>query len=358
MQQRLLELLYEKEFKGIKILPRKLSLYKESKILLCGPRGSGKSMLIRDFLSNEAFGSYLYIDFDDFRVDKIDRDILQNFIEEKKITTLVLENFDFSFTPPPTLKIIITATKKKELDGFVTKILYPLDFEEFLLFEKRFVNEQIAFNNFSLMGSYPFVVESGREFYEHRFHLFLNSLFDNKTKFFIFKMLSLKQSSFITPLSLFKEIKEYIKISKDRFYAILKELQEEMFIYLVPKYKQRSHEKKIYMIDFAIRGVISYEKDFTKRLENIIFTELLKKEEEIYCDTNFDFILPKKQIAIISMPFLPEGLLKNRLKLLSHQAKKLNIFNIKVITLDPQFIFKYDGVSFEVLNFWNFSLQE
>jgi len=358
LQQGLLELLYEREFKKIKFFPRKLSLYDSSKILLCGPRGSGKTMLLHDYLADEAFGSYLYIDFYDFRVKGISKEELESFIETKKITTLVLDNFDFSFSPPNTLKTIITSSKIAHLDGFTTKFLYPLDFEEFLSFEKRFLSEQISFNNFSLIGTFPFVAVRGRDFYEHSFRLFLNSIFDDETKFFIFKKLSLKQGSTITLLSLYNEIKQEIKISKDKFYQVIKDFEESMLIFFLSKYQKNSHYKKIYMIDFAIRGIISYEKDFNKRLENMIFTELLKRGEKLHYHDNFDFILKEKSSAIVSIPFLPEGLLKNKLKFLTHHAKKLNIFNVKVITLDPQFTFENNGVKFEVVSFWSFAIDE
>ncbi len=351
----LLELLYEKEFKNISVIPRKLSIVEDDKVIICGARGSGKSYLIYDYLQFESYGSYLYIDFSDFRVEGISKEALERFCEEKSITTLVLENFDFSFTPPDVLKTIITTTVCKKLDGFVTKVLYPLDFEEFISFDKKFVSEQITFNYFSTRGTYPFVVTSKKEDFEKNFQQMLKSFYHDSVEFWLLKNLSLKQGSLITVLGLYKELKESFKLSKDRFYTLIKKLQDEQNVFFVSKYGQNSHKKKIYMIDFTIRGIVSYEKDFIKRFENIVFLELLKRGEEIYYSDRVDFVLPEKKMAVTSMLFLPEGLLKNKLDMLIPYIKESGLNKIQIITLDPEFSFEKDGVSCEVMPFWSFA---
>jgi len=351
----LLELLYQKEFKSIPIIPRKLSIAEDDKIILCGTRGAGKSYLIYDYLQFEAYGSYLYIDFSDFRVGQISKKDLEDFIEEKKITTLVLENFDFSFDVPYVLKTILTTTKKVYKEGFKTKVLYPLDFEEFISFDKKFVSEQNTFNYFSTKGTYPFIATSPRESFEKNFQMMLNSFFSD-VEFELVKKLSLKQGSLVTLLGLYKEFKDDLKISKDRFYLLMKKLQDEMVIFLISKYKTNSHTKKLYMVDFAIRGMLSYEKDFIKRFENIIFLELLKRDEEIFYSDTIEFILPKKSLAVTAIPFLPQGLLENKIKMLIPTIKKMNLKKIQVITLEPEFSYKEDGIECEVMTFWSFAL--
>ncbi len=353
----LLELLYEREFKKLSLFKRKLSLYEDDKIILCGAKQSGKSFLVFDYLSNESYGSYLYIDFSDFRVSGISKEKLEYFIDAKKITTLVLDNFDFSFTPPNVLKVILVSTKNIKLDGFNTKILYPLDFEEFMLFEKKFVSEQISFNNFTLKGSYPFVALGNKDEYEHRYRLLLNSIVTDEVEFFVLKTLALKQGSFISVLGLFKLIKEKIKISKDRFYEIIKKFQDEFLLFLVSKYEKNSHSKKVFLVDFALRGVLSYEKDFIKRLESIVFLELLKRDKEIFYSDNFDIVLPLQEQAISIVPFLPDGMLKNKLNLMVIHAKRLSLKKITLITLEPSFSYENFGVICEAIPFWEFALK-
>jgi len=353
----LLELLYEREFKNLSIIPRKLSIVEEDKVIICGARGSGKSYLIYDYLQFESYGSYLYIDFSDFRVEGITKEDLEKFIEEKNITTLVLENFDFSFTPPTVLKTIITTVKRVELEGFVTKVLYPLDFEEFISFDKKFVSEQVTFNYFSTRGTYPYVVTSKKENFEKNFQLMLKSFYHDELEFELLKELSLKQGSFITLLGLYKELKKRYKISKDKFYALVKKMQDEYSIFLVSKYSSNSHSKKIYMIDFTIRSIVSYEKDFIKRFENIVFLELIKKGEEVFYEDTVDFVLPRKKIAVSCMLFLPEGLLRNKIERLLPKLKDLDIKKLRIITLDAEFVLKNDEIECEVLPFWSFALE-
>ena len=353
----LLELLYEREFKKLNLFKRKLSLYEDDKIILCGPRQSGKSFLVYDYLANEAYGSYLYIDFSDFRVNGITKEILEKFIDQKNITTLVLDNFDFSFKVPNVLKTIIITTKITFLEGFKTKILYPLDFEEFLLFEKKFISEQVSFNNYTLVGSYPFVAISGRGEYENRYKLLLKSIVFDEVEFFILKTLALKQAHLVSKLSLFKQIKEHIKISKDRFYEILKKFEDEFLVFFVQKYESNSHQRKVFLVDFAIRGILSYEKDFIKRLESIVFLELIKRGEEVFFSESFDLIVPKKEQAISITPFLPDGMLKNKLNLLVVHALRLGLKKITMITLEPSFSYINAGIVCEAKPFWEFALE-
>lgn len=350
-----LELLYQKEFKAVVAHPRKVSLSGEA-VMLSGPRGSGKSYLLYDFLSSQKFGTYLYIDFEDLRVGDISKEDIEEFVKKNSIKTLVFDNFDFRFTPFKVEKTIITTYQEVEVDGFMTKKIYPLDFEEFLAFDGRFVSEKIAFNNFSTIGTYPFVATAQRDSYEKSFQMLLYSWFPDSLEFAIMQALSLKQGSTITLLGLFKELSFDYKISKDKFYTIIKDLQEKKVIFLVQRYEKKSHSKKIYMIDFAIRGILSFEKDFKKRLENIVFLELLKKDEEIYYSDRIDFIVPKKDLGVIVMSFIPELLLKNRIYLLIPIAKQLGIKKLQIVTLELELSYKIEDIDIEVLPFWSFAL--
>jgi predicted AAA+ superfamily ATPase len=136
----------------------------------------------------------------------------------------------------------------------------------------------------------------------------------------------------------------------------MQKLQDEMMVYLLPKYQKNSHKKKLFMIDFAIRGIVSFEKDFKKRLDSIIFLELLKKGKEIYYGDRVDFILPENSLAVTAIPFLPEGLLRNKIKLIIPHIKDANLKKLQVITLDAEFNFQEDGVECEVMTFWSFAL--
>jgi len=350
-----LELLYQKEFKAIVAHPRKVSLDGEA-FILSGPRGSGKSYLIYDLLSSQKFGTYLYIDFDDLRVGDISREDIVKFVDKNSIKTLIFENFDFRYEPVKAEKTIITTYHEVSVVGFECKKIYPLDFEEFLAFDGRFVSEKVSFNNFSTIGTYPFVATAQRDSYEKSFQLLLYSWFPDSLEFALMQALSLKQGSAITLLGLFKELSFEYKISKDKFYTLVKDLQKKKVIFLVERYERKSHSKKIYMIDFAIRGILSFEKDFKKRLENIVFLELLKRDEEIYYSDRIDFIVPKKDLGVIVMSFIPELLLKNRIYLLIPIAKQLGLKKLQIVTLELEFFYKIEDIEIEVLPFWSFAL--
>jgi predicted AAA+ superfamily ATPase len=351
----LLELLYQREFKNVKVLPRKVSLDAE-RLILYGPSGSGKSFLLYELLSTLEYGSYLYIDFNDFRVEGITKESLEEFIDQKSITTLVLDNFDFSFEPMFVPTTIITTNLDKKIDGFTIKDMYPLDFEEFLTFDKRFINERVSFNHFTVMGTFPLVASAGKDSFMKRFELLLKSMFQDPLEFEIVRSASLKQATVVTLLGLFKDIKLNYRVSKDKFYRLIKRLQEKRVLFLIDQYEKNSPSKKLYMIDFALRGAISFDKDFIKRFDNIIFLELLKRGEKVYYHSRVDFILPQKLMGVIPMAFIPKLLLENRIKLLVPIVKRLEFKKLQIVTLELEFCKIVDGIEVEVLPFWNFAL--
>ena len=350
-----LELLYQREFKNLNIIPRKLTIQND-KTIIQGPRGSGKSYMLYEFLSTLEYGSYLYIDFEDFRVQNISKEKLDTFIDSKNITTLLLDNFDFSFIPSFIPTCIITTAENQTIDDYEVKTLYPLNFEEFLSFEKRFVNEKTSFNNFTTNGTFPFVLSPERGDIQKNFVLLLSSMFPDKLEFEIVKRCSLKQGSLVTLLGLYKEIKQTHKVSKDKFYALVKKLQTQHVIFLIEAFGKKSHSKKLYMIDFAIRGVVSFEKDFIKRLENIVFLELLKQNKRLFYHDRVDFVIEDEHLAVTTMAFTPMLQMQNRIKLLIPYLQTIQIQKIQIITLELEFTDIIEDIQIEVLPFWSFAL--
>ncbi len=351
----LLEILYAQEFKKPSFYPRKFS-FKQDKTLLYGPKKSGKTTIIYEYLSSKKKGSFLYMDFDDLRLSQAILFGLPNFLTKHHITLLVLENFDFSFKIPPCPEVIITTTVPREIEGFTQEILYPLDFEEFIAFEKRQTTIESTFNDFATWGTYPSVVLSHKEGFTKFFQEHIQLICDSPLEFTILRHFALAQGESISPFTLFNDIKVFHKISKDKFYAIVKKLQEEKSIFLVEKFAMPRADKKVYLVDFAIKSVLTFEKDFTKRFENIIFLELLKSHEAIYFTDLLDFYLPYHDKAIVAMPFLPSSMIKSKLSRLGKELQKYHIQTLTILTLEYEEQFYHDSVLVEVLPFWDWAL--
>jgi predicted AAA+ superfamily ATPase len=351
----ILEILYSREFKKVTYNVRKLSL-DAKKILLLGPRGSGKSTLIFDHLSHREKGSFLYIDFDDFRLrDKSIYKYIPDFIKKHNITLLVLEHFDFSFEVPECSEVIITTSMQKTLTGFTVKRLYPLDFEEFISFDKRELNLEAIFSSYAISGTFPAIIGESKDEFIKVYQSFLNVFVKNEQEKLILQLLSAHQGNIVSLHALYLELKQKMKVSKDTFYAYTKKLQDEQVIFLVEKYGSKKSSKKLYMIDFALRSALNFEKDFIKRFENIIFLELMKRDKELYYTDAFDFYLSSEEKAILSIPFLPSNLIKGKLERLNRHFIDLKVKTVQVVTMEIEEVFEQNGIIYELIPFISFA---
>jgi len=352
----LLEVLYAQEFKKPSFYPRKFSIT-QKKTLINGPKKSGKSTLIFDYLSQLKKGTFLYIDFADLRVTQVIIFGLPSFLKKNDIQLLVLENFDFSFKIPDCQEVIVTTHTTQTLKDFTTQTLYPLDFEEFIAFEKRQINVEAIFNDFADLGTFPAVVLSQKENHTKYFQDHIRLMCDTPLEFTILKHYALVQGLTVSSFAIFNEIKLFHKVSKDKFYAITKKLQEEKLLFLLEKFGTPRADKKVFMLDFAMKSVLTFDKDFITRFANIIFLELMKNGEEIYFTDLIDFYIPSENKAIIAMPFLPPSMILSKLSRLEKDFKKYAIKKIEIITLESEEETYHDSIPVEILPFWSWALQ-
>ena len=353
-----LEILYGEDVKKVAFTVRKVSLNGD-KIILKGPRHSGKTYLIFDLLSTRKKESFLYIDFADIRIDASIAAHLNDFIERHpQIELLVLENLDFAFPLPSVGQIIITTSQKDfHLSGFSESWLYPLDFEEFIAFQKRAVDVETLFGQFANIGTFPQMLDVSRFAYVQTFQQLLTSYYATPVELEILKTFALRQSTLVSVFSMFNLVKKQHKISKDKFYQYTAKLQNEEVIFMVDKFHQKSTQKKLYMIDFAMRGVLSFEKDFIRRFENMVFLELYKRGRDIYYHELFDFYIPDIDTAIFSSPFTMENIVRKRLEKAGEAFIELGIKSVQIVTMNSQKSFSKNGIDYEIVPFWNWALQ-
>jgi predicted AAA+ superfamily ATPase len=110
-----LEYYYNIEFKKIDYLDRKKHITKTNTIIY-GPRFSGKSYMLYDLLSSIESSEYIYIDLNDYRVSNISH--LEEFIINKGIKVLAIDNFDYSFELPKRTINLITSDRLVPLKGY------------------------------------------------------------------------------------------------------------------------------------------------------------------------------------------------------------------------------------------------
>ena len=353
-----LEILYGNEVKKIAFTVRKVSLHGD-KIILKGPRHSGKTYLILDLLSMRKKESFLYIDFADIRIDASIAGDLEDFLKlHPQIELLVLENLDFAFPLPSCKQIIITTSQKDfHLKGFEEIYLYPLDFEEFIAFNKRITDPETLFGQYANIGTFPQMLDVSKFAYVQTFQYLLASYYRTPVELEILKTFALRQSTLVSTYAMFNIVKKTAKISKDKFYLYTEKLRNEEVIFMVEKFGQKSTQKKLYMIDFAIRGVLSFEKDFIRRFENMIFLELYKRGYEIYYHDLIDFYLPQTQTVVFSFPFTMQNIIQKKLAKAETEFARLGVKNVQIITMGATDSFCKNDIQYELMPFWNWALQ-
>jgi len=347
-----LDILYDFEPKKLNYIDRKVVIYEKKVILVSTPK-SGASYLIFSHLRNYSKESYLYIDFSDYRIEKdILANSLQSYIRKKGIILLVIEHFDFSFELPDCEEIIITTNIDKDIDGFSKKRLYPLDFEEYIAFEKRYNNIEHIFNSYANTGTFPSIALSSDIDKIRNLQTLISAMVINSKELDVLKEFSLYQSQKVSYYQIYKNLKQKLKISKDSLYKIVNDLERRGLLVFVEKFGSKNSAKKLFFIDFVIKNALTYKKEFLKRFENIIFLELYKRDKKIYYSDDIDLFLPDEKKAILCIPFLPINLLKNKVLKRRKYFEKLGITEVKIITLGNEDRFVYNSINFEVLPFW------
>ena len=351
-----LEACYEINFSKINFIERKIKI-NHPKTIIYGAFKTGKSYLIYDFLQKFKTNDYLYIDFADPRneIDEI-KPFLDSFLRENKIKVLVLENFDFSFNIPYCENIIISTKIYKKIKGFKNITIKGLDFEEYLLHDKKFQNSTQSFNNFLRYGNLPEVLGVDDfvkiQRLQEIFFLQTKNEVDLEILKIVFENIDEKKSLF----QLFNILKSKMKISKDKFYDSCKKFEEQKTIFFLSKYKHEKAIKKIYSYNHAFLNAISHNKKFKNVFSNMVFLELIDKNRDIYYLDNIDFYLEKTNQAIVAIPFFNTILMNSTLKRVYKILLEYNIKELFIITVSNSEILKHNSFTISVVPFYEWAL--
>lgn len=353
-----LDILYDFEPKKIDYIDRKFKITSKKTIIHYAPK-SGMTYLIYSHLLNYNSKDYIYIDFNDLRVDKIQlKENLNRYIYENSIKLLILENFDFSFEIPKCEEIIITTCEHHNIDGYKHMDFYPLDFEEFIAFERSHTKIENIFNSYANSGTFPKIAHLAETDKIYYLQNIAQMITKDEKQLYILKLMSTLQAQCVSLYNIFNTVKKNIKISKDIFYSHIEDLKRRKVILFLDKYNHPKATKKIYLMDFTLKNALSFEKDFIKRFENIIFLEIYKRGKNVYYTDEIDFYLPDENIAILGIPFLPPTLLKNKIIKRRKAFKKLGIKKVYIISLGNEDRFYDKNIEYEIMPFWNWALGE
>ncbi len=348
----LLEFFYEKSIIKQHFLPRRVQLAPSARILLTGPKYSGKYALVQEFLRTYAESKKtLLIDFEDARADKEEiAHTIDAFIQEKEITTLVYYGYTPDIPLPECRQLIVVAHHSMEIEGFRHYRLRNLDFEEFMLFEKR-SEPKVAINHFLRLGNYPEMVRIDEYKKEKRIQELYRLTFGEDFTFF--KELTYYQGHNVSVHFLFERIKERHKISKDRFYAMLDGWERSGYIHFIPKYGAKRAAKKLFFHNFTAKSDLWVQKEFPKIFEHMVYLEMA--DEEVYYLEPLGLFLPQKRKAVLAIPFGTEARIQTRIEQVLSK-NRIDIDTIEVITVANSFRYEIDRIICDVLPFYEWAL--
>jgi len=331
----MLDTLYNLPHKKTNLISRKYqieSLY----TIVKGASKTGKTSIIKQYLSTLPSSSYLYIDLNDLRIDKeIIKQELSSFCITNKIYTLIIEAYESDIVLPNVSSVILSTEEDLAIEGFERLDVYNLDFEEFLAFDSRYDTLETAFTHFLQTSSYPelyFVHSDHRQKQlQNILKLSVNPL-ELQVMMHSAKLLGQKVSAF----QMFERLKQQQKLSKDMFYKTFYGLIEKGYLYWIEKFEHPRATKKLYTLDFNLKNVLTLQKDFSRLFETLVFLEMLKRGSKIYYAEGIDFYLPQESRIVLTMPFSNEDVLFKKIESLEAFIIENSVVHIEVVTMNAQ----------------------
>jgi len=347
--QNLLEELYKTDLIVNKFHFRKLFLEEGVSYQINGISQSGKTKLVKNYLLELKKSTYLYIDCLDVRID-IDEfnKYISEFCTENKIYTLVYDNYFMDFKVPNVSQLIITSELPLDIDYLNRVTLYPLDYEEFLVYEHKY--DSTALNHYFQLGGYPAMHKINSD--ERNTYIQKSLTYTLEAQEFeVLKICAKMNSSKLSAFSIYERLKQTKKVSKDKLYKSFQNLIIKNYVHQLPNFSHKRATKKIYLCDISIKSALTHEKNFARLFENMLFLELLKHKHDLFYDEGIDFYLPKDSEVILAMPFADERSLFKKVETLEAFIVTNGVTQITAITMNNEATISHPFSRIEMIPF-------
>ena len=334
---------------------RKQQLPDLNRINLYGVRGAGKSALVTDYLQDMDEETLLYIDCEDpaLLFAPLDSAEITDYILHNGIELLVLDHFDACRleTVPAAERIIVISRSDLELGGFTALRLYPLDYEEFLAFE-RGGTQSSSFNRFLKLGTLPLMSRAAHQG-TTELKTFLRSRFDRQ-EILLLAVLAAYQTRHLTVHQIYRAAKERFKVSKDWLYRTIKLFQREGILYFIDDLYQKSGRKLI-LFDFVLSGYLAIGQAFIVRFDTMIALALLKHHRNFRTLGIHGYTTEQGEL-IIPAPFESEESIWKKSHNKFSLYKKFGIEKVTIVTVANSYSYHIEKIEFEALPFYEWSI--
>ncbi|NKQ41702.1 MAG: hypothetical protein HF962_09055 [Sulfurovum sp.] len=352
----LLEYFYELSPKNDFFRERKLQLPEDHSFILNGARGTGKTTLILEHLKEMPEDIWLYIDCQDpiFALEDIDVDTLNEFIQQEKIETIVLDHYYTGFLKelPKCFQLVI-ASRDTVADTNIEKLtLYPLDYEEFLSFD-RGASPSVSFNHFLKAGTLPISVSSSFDSRSLQMRSFFYASFDEDESRLML-ILAKYQGHRVTIHQLYTYAKDYFRISKDWTYRTIKRFTQEGLVLFIDDIDRKGARKMI-LYDFALSKYLSKSQPFSITFDAIVVLALFKHNIPFQAIGIHGYLIHDNELIIASAFENEERFWKKAYNKISIY-KKHDIRKVTIVSVSNTYDFELNDILFEALPFYEWSI--
>jgi len=337
-------------------ITRKCAMSSEPFINLYGVRGAGKTSIVLDYLNDTMVrDEILYIDFENpnFILNTLNLNELQKYINQHQIKILVLDHYDFNLLPhfPTVTQLIVISRIALNYNHFSYSELFPLDYEEFLAFEK--VHQQNkSFNHFLRLGTLPISVRYQKS-YSHIMKTFFHVNFDLQEQKLLV-LLAYYHTTHLTINQIYLYAKASFKISKDYLYQKIKLFKEEKLLIFIEDRYQKSG-KKMLLFDFAFAKYLTLGQPFIIQFDTMVALALIKHHINIETFGIHGYITTNN-ILIIPAPFESEESLWLKSQKKFNLYKKHHIQKVIIVTVANHYDYFIEKLYFEALPFNEWSV--
>jgi len=404
------------EIKSEKLVERdiKIDFIKNKAISIVGPRRAGKTSFLK--LISKQNEEYFFIDFEHVAFLKIEPEEIfklisiysEIFSKEPKILFLDevqnLKNWESvvrSLIDSGYLTIISGSSSKLLSEEIATQLrgrsltyyVFPFSFKEFLKLKSIEIKKYLTLEeegkikgllrNYILSTSYPEILITGNykllsEYYNSIFYKDFVERFKLKSfevAKFVFNFFLQNFSREISVNKIVNFLKSQgLRFGKNTVYEYVEKLPETLNVFLVEKLERsvyRSWPKKAYICDLGLANITkSFDEEFGRRIENIVFLELMRKKNvspliEIYYlkinSKEVDFVVKEglriKQLIQVTYASSKDEIKKD-VDILSkaYELFKKDKPELLIITWDYEDVLKKDNLEIKCIPLWKWLL--
>ena len=337
--------------------PRKLQVPERGPFHLYGARATGKTALILEWLRGRPDESWLYLDAQDpaFALEDIDTELLEAYLKEESIPTLVIDHWypEFLERLPRTEELILISRLPAPELPFPSYELFPLDYEEFLGFDRGH-SPTLTFNRFLRVGTLPALSRTPPPSVSLRLRELFYEMFDDAESRLLL-ILARFQGRRVTAHQIYTAAREYFRISKDWTYATLRRFEEEKLLFFIPE-TERGNGKKLILYDFLLTRYLNKRQPFPVTFDSLVALALIKHGFPFRSMGSLGYRMEERPEIVLPSPFEGEDQFWRRAQKQYGAFKKSGAERVAVVTVSNRFVFRIGEISFEALPFYEWSI--